>query len=175
MSLEELWAGVGNPTETAMLMAYEAATKSPDPSTQTGAVLLTRSNDPVRGCNNFPTGVSAEHWTGPKEGKYARVVHAEMSVLLKAARLGYATAGSIMVAPWAACSNCSKHIVAAGVETLVRHRWTDSGVDMTSHWYEDCLTGDDIMVHAGVNIQEIDPVPSEVELRRDGKLWRVGR
>ena len=92
-----------------MAEAYRAATGSPDPSTQNGAVLLC-GDVAISGCNEFPKGVSAEHWHGEKEGKYARVVHSEVSVLLNAAKLGVATAGSTLVCPWAACSNCAKHI-----------------------------------------------------------------
>lgn len=159
--------------EIAMLEAYRVATESPDPSTQNGAVLLGADGVThiASGCNDFPTGVSPEHWHGPKEGKYARVVHAEMSVLIKAARLGWPTLNATMVCPWAACSNCSKHIAAAGVATLVRHTFSNSGVTTGSHWYEDCLIGDEIMRAAGVEIIEIDPLESGVRLRRDGKLW----
>ncbi len=158
-------------TDEAMIEAYRVATKSPDPSTQNGAVLIITGGGSVSGCNEFPEGVSAIHWDGPKEGKYARVVHAEVSVLLQAARIGYPTAGSTLVCPWAACSNCAKHIAYSGVETLVRHKFANNGVTTGNHWYEDCVIGDEIMKEAGIKIIEIEPLVSPVQLRRDGKLW----
>lgn len=156
--------------EVLMLKAYEAATSSPDPSTQNGAVLLASFR--FKGCNEFPEGVSSDHWNGPKEAKYARVVHAEVSALLNAARSGAVTEGSTLVAPWAACSNCAKHIAYAGVVTLVRHAFLDNGVDTSNPWYEDCLIGDEIMREAGVNIIETPPLTNTgISLRRNGQLW----
>ena len=76
-----------------------------------------------------------------------------------------------MVCPWAACSNCAKHIADAGISKLYRHKWANSGVDTGSHWYDDCAIGDEIMTQAGVEIIEVEPVESDISLRRDGKQW----
>ncbi len=173
---EAYWAAAKAPNideviNKVMIEAYWAATNSPDPSTQNGAVLLIETGEPVSGCNEFPRGVSSVHWDGPKDGKYARVVHAEVSVLLRAARSGYTTLGSTLVCPWAACSNCAKHIAYAGVATLIRHKFSNNGVTTGNHWYDDCVIGDEIMKEAGVNIIEIDPLEFPTQLRRDGKLW----
>lgn len=158
-------------TDEAMIEAYRVATKSPDPSTQTSAVLLRDGEIVATGFNDFPQGVSEEHWTGPKEGKYARVVHAEVAVLLNAARDGVSTDGTTMVAPWAACANCAKHIAAAGVTTLVRHPFLANGVTEESPWYQDVLTGDEILREAAVEVIEIDPLDSPVQILRNGSLW----
>lgn len=158
--------------ENLLLESYRVAQNSPDPSTQNGAVLLSEQGVVVAtGWNDFPVGVDVEYWTGPKEAKYARVVHAETSVLLAAARLGITTVGTTMVCAWAACSNCAKHMAAAGVARLVRHSYSNSGADTGSHWYEDCLIGDEIFSQAGIEIIEIDPVPTDIQLRRNGALW----
>lgn len=65
-----------------MIASYNEALKSPDPSTQNGAVLIGRlasMNWPIGyGCNNFPEGVDEKYWYGEKEDKYARVCHAEI-------------------------------------------------------------------------------------------------
>lgn len=158
-------------TDEAMIEAYQVATKSPDPSTQTSAVLLRDGEIVSVGFNDFPEGVSTEHWTGPKDGKYARVVHAEVAVLLNAARAGVSTDGTTMVAPWAACANCAKHIAAAGVSVLVRHPFLANGVTVDSPWYPDVLMGDEILREAGVKIVEIDPLDSPVRILRNGALW----
>jgi deoxycytidylate deaminase len=158
--------------ETAMVQAYRNALGSPDPSTQNGAVLLKNGGVLGNGCNNFPPGVDEQFWHGAKADKYARVVHAETYTILDAARNGYSVLGSTLVCPWAACSNCAKHIAASGVQTLVRHTFANSGVTTGSHWYEDCLVGDEILRSSGVEIIEMDPIPTaEIALRRDGELW----
>lgn len=159
-----------------MSEAYYEATKSPDPSTQNGAVLLSHDGRSIGyGCNDFPEGVNPDYWLSEnKQDKYNRVVHAETAAILDAAKNGISTIGTTLVCPWAACSNCAKHIAAAGVTRLVRHKYSNSGVTTGSHWFEDCAVGDEIMIEAGIHILEIDPVPSLIELRRDSKLWSVG-
>ena len=161
-----------------LLETYRIALGSPDPSTQNGALLLTSTDLNATGimvigtaCNEFPAGVSDKHWHGDKEAKYARVVHAETGALLDAARRGLSVVGSTMVCAWAACSNCAKHIAYAGVSRLVRHTYSNNGADTGSHWYQDCIIGDEIMREAGVEIIEVPPVATDIRLRRNGALW----
>ena len=157
-----------------LLEAYRYALSSPDPSTQNGGVLLNPGGDIIGvGFNHFPAGVDQSHWHN-REAKYLRVVHAETGAIIDAARRGNSTFESTLVCPWAACSNCAKHIADAGVQTLVRHTFSNNGVTTGNHWYEDCLIGDEIMKQAGVKIIEVDPVPSKIELRRNGELWSPG-
>jgi hypothetical protein len=51
--------------------------------------------------------------------EFGREVHAEVSAILSAARLGIATAGSILYTTTFPCHNCAKHIVAAGISKVV--------------------------------------------------------
>lgn len=152
----------------AMSQAYALASFSEDPSTQLGAVLLDPEGKTIGvGYNHFPRGVSSEHWHGPKEGKYERVAHAEVSAILSAAKAGNSTVGSTLVCPWAACANCAKYIVEAGVTRLVRHIEHDHQQD----WVKSIELGDEIMRGAGIEIIEIEPVATDIELRRGGKPW----
>ena len=158
--------------EKAVIQSYELATNSKDPSTQNGAVLLDGTGWEVGvGWNHFPSGVSDDHWTGPKEAKYARVVHAEVAAIIDAARRNGEAIGGVLVCGWAACSNCAKHIADTGIKELIRHTFVNSGGDVDSHWYNDVLLGDEIMHEAGVDIIEVDLVPYDIELRRNGKVW----
>lgn len=151
-----------------MLLAYAEATKSQDPSTQLGAVLRNGFAGIIGvGHNHFPVGVPESFWTGPKEAKYERVVHAELAAIFAAAKTGYSTAGSTLVCPWASCSNCAKYIVEAGVTTLVRHIERDPH----SAWAESIAVGDEIMLGGGVRIIEIEPVPTDLKLVRGGQPW----
>lgn len=154
-----------------MRKAYDNALNSPDPSTQNGAVLVSADGKVIgEGCNHFPAGVDKCHWHGPKQAKYDRVVHAEVSAILSAARNGHSTWNSTLICPWAGCSNCSKHIADAGITQLIRNPWTDGLTGM--HWFDDCMVGDEIMREAGVVLTDADPVVLPVvKIRRDGKLW----
>ena len=51
--------------------------------------------------------------------EYGRVVHAEMCALCDAARLGKSVKDGIMYCTTFPCHNCAKHILAAGLKTVV--------------------------------------------------------
>lgn len=152
---------------------YSIALKSPDPSTQNGALIFNEVQDTILGIgyNDFPPGTDAKYWTGPKEEKYTRVVHAETAAIIAVAQSGYSTIGATLVCPWAACANCAKHIAVSGIERLVRHSFEDNGADINSHWYTEVQTGDEILQAAGIVIIEVPPVETMIRLRRNGQLW----
>lgn len=155
-----------------MLRSYVMAERSRDPSTQLGAILVSKDDIEIgHGWNHFTLNVDKAHWSGPKEGKYARVAHAEVSAILMAARQGLATLDSTLVCGWSACANCAKYIVEAGISKLVRHKDCNAGEFTNPHWYEDCAIGDEILTAGNVEIIEIDPVPTHLHFRRNGNLW----
>lgn len=162
---------VGLTLDDMFRRTYALAINSPDPSTQNGAVLVDGKTGSIIGVgwNDFPSGVNTDHWHGEKEAKYARVVHAETSAILDAGRLGHATQGSILVCPWAACSNCAKHIAFSGVSALVRH--PNNNGDTGNHWHDDCAIGDEIMTEADIQIVEYPIVQTNLVLRRNGEDW----
>lgn len=51
--------------------------------------------------------------------EYGRIVHAEMSAISDAARLGRSTKGSVLHCTTFPCHMCAKHIVAAGVSKVL--------------------------------------------------------
>lgn len=162
--------------ETLMRVSYLEAMNSPDPSTQNGAVLVDNLGYAGTiigiGHNHFPAGISPAHWSGPKQGKYDRVVHAEVASLLNAAQNGRSTADSHLICGWAACSNCAKHIVDAGVKELIRHSFEQNVGTTGNYWTDDCILGDEIMREGGVKITEILPVSTDIVLLRNGEDWR---
>lgn len=155
----------------AMEVALGAACQSPDPSTQNGVALITPDAGLILACNDFPRGVahSSERWERPL--KYKFVEHAERSGIYKAASVGRQTQGATLVAVWAACSDCARAIVCAGIHRLVR---LPADNDATaSHWSEDIEIGDMIMREGGVEIIEFtDTAQLRIPpLRRNGQIW----
>jgi deoxycytidylate deaminase len=51
--------------------------------------------------------------------EYGRAVHAEMDALLTCARSGVSPAGAILYTTTFPCHNCTRHIVAAGIERVI--------------------------------------------------------
>jgi tRNA(Arg) A34 adenosine deaminase TadA len=51
--------------------------------------------------------------------EYGRAVHAEMDALLTCARSGVSPAGAILYTTTFPCHNCTRHIIAAGIERVI--------------------------------------------------------
>jgi dCMP deaminase len=157
-----------------LVVAYRYATKSPDPSTQNGAVLRTRAGrlyKTTAACNDFPKGLSivAERLQRPL--KYSFIEHAERNAIYAAARLGLWADGLEMVATWAACADCARAIVQAGIVRLIRHNPPIDGA--VARWFASIDVGDVILREGGVAIVDVlDRLPDAPPVLRDGTLWQ---
>ena len=101
-----------------MRFAYSEALRSPDPSTQNGAVIVRDNVTLGRGFNEFPRGVHYTPERLERPLKYAFVEHAERNAIFDAAQ---DLEGSTMYALWAACSDCARAIIQSGIKELVTH------------------------------------------------------
>ena len=93
-------------------MVDHVASRSEDPSTKVGAILVDMNNRIVStGYNGFASGIdeSPERWERPL--KYDFVIHAEMNAIIYS---GF-TPGSTLYISAFPCSNCAKHVCQAGV------------------------------------------------------------
>ena len=162
-------------------LAYEiAAEKSTDPSTQNGAILVSgdewgyeingdhqveynkRGREFISSANFFPRGVkeSQERWTRPL--KYSFVEHAERNVIYLAARKGFRTEGATMYCTWAACADCARAIIQAGVTEVIEHdsllhkeqvSWQDS-INIAKKMFEEAgVRFTSIPGHFGIKIR----------------------
>lgn len=159
----------------ALWDAYRIARdNSTDPSTQNAAVLYDAQGCVLaEGWNCFPNGFeeTPERWGRPQ--KYQYVEHAERNSIYCAARLGVATKGATMVAPWAACFDCARAIIQAGITTLIRHDdCTKMGEKNGINW--DDLSGPDVMLlEAGVKIVDfVGVIGHGLKLLHSGSYWR---
>lgn len=144
-----------------ILLAYSVASETPHPSTQVGAFLyLPQSGGGIpflqtSGSNTMPKGLtdSLERWEDPL-ARSQYVEHAERSVIYSAARQGICTDRVGMVATWAACTDCARAIIAAGIaEVLTDGR---SFKRTAPEWVETVLQGRSMMAEAGVNVIDYD-------------------
>lgn len=113
--------------EYFMRHVYLAASKSKDPRTQIGAVIVQDGVIISEGYNGFPRNVQdSNERLDEKEVKLSFIVHAEHNSILNAARMGISTAGSTMFTQGIPCSECAKAIIQAGVKRVFLHgRWPD--------------------------------------------------
>lgn len=141
---------------------------SDDPNTQNGAVLVTSEGIAVD-CNRLPKGCmrTLERTTAPL--KYSWMAHAESGAILRASGNGWATAGTTLVCPYAACVECAKTMIAAGVTVLIRHKQC---MDRTpQRWKQSISLVDTMLKEAGVRILDFDTsFVGEYQLF-DGEVW----
>lgn len=129
--------------------AYKVALDSPDTSTQNGALVFDGSGTLVgSGCNTFTYGMPITPDLLERPKKYAYIEHAERNSIFStvASRLGGRPL--VMVCPWAACADCARAIVQAGIGVLVRHRRDDA----TGRWGGSIEDGDRILAAGEVKV-----------------------
>lgn len=150
-------------------VCYTEACKSPDASTQLGAAIISeRGNLMSLEHNRFPDGWTPTQEDFERPRKYLVTEHAERGAIYKAAKIGLPTSGCTLVSTWAACADCARAIVQAGIQTLVRH--TPPSDDAVNRWLERVALGDEIMEKGGVSIINITgPIPNTPSIIRDGK------
>jgi dCMP deaminase len=100
-------------------IAAVAASKSKDPSTQVGAVIVRPDRTIVSvGYNGFPRGVAdTPERLNDRPTKYSLVVHAEMNAILSARESlnGY----TLYTVPFMPCDRCFVHVIQAGIKRVV--------------------------------------------------------
>lgn len=128
-----------------------ASEHSTDPSTQNAALLVNDSGKILASAANcFPNKVieTPERWERPL--KYKFVEHAERNVIYKAARQGITTEGLFMVCPWAACSDCARAIIQAGIDQVITHTSMMNG-NTPEMWQREIEIAKEMFAEAGVN------------------------
>ncbi|MBI5152873.1 MAG: hypothetical protein HZA36_00195 [Parcubacteria group bacterium] len=151
-------------------IAYIIAKQSHDPSTQNGALII-NDNGSILGdaCNQFPRGVkeTPERWERPL--KYKIIEHAERNVIFHCARLGIPTSGLTMVCPWAACADCARAIIQAGINRLVIHK--QAGDRSPEFWQKEIDVAFEMFREAGVEIVTYDGKVGVKYVLHSGQLW----
>lgn len=82
-----------------------------------------------------------------------------------------------MICPWAACADCARAVVLAGIDVLVRHAINpDLNGEAQERWRASIADGDTILREGGVRVIDWDGAmprfKPEFTLLRDGKEFR---
>lgn len=112
-------------------MAKLVASWSKDPSTKTGAVIVSPNKRVVSvGFNGFPQAMPDidKHYIN-REEKYSRIVHCEMNALLFAER--NVSGCTLYTYPFISCDRCFVHMVQAGIIRFVAPKAT---ADQLTRW-----------------------------------------
>ena len=129
--------------------------KSKDPSTQVGAVIV-GPNDQIisTGFNGFPREIDEsipDRWERPL--KYSYVEHAERNAIYNAARHGIALQGCTMYIsglgpPNVPCVDCARAVIQSGIVYIVGR----SSKPASGTWPDNLALAYDMLTEAGVRV-----------------------
>lgn len=136
----------------ALDLADLVRTRSRDPSTKIGAVIL-RPDKTIAslGYNGFPRGVrDDEELYNDRQVKLLRTIHGELNAILTAREPldGY----TIYVSPLHPCSNCAAAIIQSGIKKVVAR--CDAGD--VSRWQDSFDQASSMFSEAGIEIVIVD-------------------
>jgi dCMP deaminase len=137
-----------------MSMAYLCATRSKDPDTHVGAVIVGPDNE-VRstGYNGLPRDMDddkPERFARPE--KYLWFEHAERNAIYNAARVGIPLFGCRIYVCGLPCCDCSRAIVQSGISVVVTdHDWDEA--DNRPEWKVSIGKSLAMLREAGVSVK----------------------
>lgn len=140
--------------EEYMTRAVEASSRSPDPSTKVGALLINESGEIGRGCNCFPIGVDqTQERLNNRDEKYPRVVHAEMNAIASALHEDIHIEGGTIFTTHFPCSTCCGVLIQFGIKRIVTFQ---PDADYLSRWKKSVEISLSMLNEAEI---EIDYIP----------------
>lgn len=99
---------------------YDIASKSKDPHSKYGAIIVNRNmHIKATGYNGLPRGVEINQLNTERPAKYNWWVHAETNALYNAAREGIATENCSMYAITVPCLQCMCAIRQSGIKEVI--------------------------------------------------------
>lgn len=143
-----------------------AVERSEDPRTQVGAVLVAAEGKILSASNRLPAGIARHQHRREHPTKAMFIEHAERAVLYKAAASGVPTAGASLYAPWAACTDCARAIIACGIKEVIGLIVLRNATP--ERWRSTIWTADQMLMEAGVGIRWVNERVG-VTVRFDGR------
>ncbi len=128
-------------------LAEYVASRSKDPSTKCGAVIV-RPDKTVAslGFNGFPRGISDDQsLLNERDMRLSRTIHAELNAILSAKEplVGY----TLYVWPFPTCSNCALAIIQAGIVRVVAPM---ASAELMERWGDSIKLANSLYFEAGV-------------------------
>jgi len=160
--------------EFFMRHVYLVASKSKDPSTKIGAVIVKDNNIISSGYNGFARGVSDDPIRyNDREMKYLLVCHGEFNAVVSAARHGISTLGSTIYTQGIPCNECAKSVIQSGIKTVIVHQqWREYSKTSPTKWTKLAELSSMMFYEAGLEIRHYDKMLN-IQGYRDGKVIKV--
>jgi dCMP deaminase len=134
-------------------LAAVVASKSKDPNTQVGCVLVgLHENVLATGFNGLARKVQdLPKRYEDRDLKLTMIVHAEANAVAAAARTGVNLYGCTAVVTKPPCPQCAALMIQAGV-----YRVISPPPDPESRWYHHCVLADQMLKEAGIRVESYD-------------------
>lgn len=138
-----------------MTMAYLVATKSKDPSTKVGAVVVGPDRE-IRstGYNGLPRGIEDTQERYSKPLKLKLINHAEENAILHCSRIGVSVKDCIIYVPWIPCSLCTKSIIQVGIKEVIYHKEWPGNYSNNSDWSESINLTREMLSEVNIKLTE---------------------
>jgi|688.fasta_scaffold119457_3 dCMP deaminase len=142
-----------------MMLATDVATRSKDPSTHVGAIIVGPDNEiRATGYNGFPRGIQdSDARLVDRQSRLDFTVHAEPNAIFNAVRIGTSTRGcTLYVAGLPPCHECAKAMIQAGIIRVVY-----KSDDVPERWASSVALGALLLTEAGVRRSKLVCQPSQ--------------
>jgi len=140
-------------------MCITVASKSKDPSTKVGSVVVDQQNTLVSaGYNGFPRRIAdTDARLNSREEKYPRVIHAELNALLFSKR---DITGCTLYASAIPCDVCSLPIIQCGISRIVAIH----NADYETRWRDMIMRSLANFNEAGIEVIVVTGIDSDMKL-----------
>lgn len=161
--------------EWFMQGVYWVASKSKDPKTKIGALLVKNKRIISTGYNGIPIGVDESFKNRhQRPEKYKWYEHAERNAIYSAAKHGIITDGSTLYTNALPCADCARGVIQAGIHCIMIHKQFNDLCDYheREHWKDHGNVTLRMLFEHGVEISSLD---KELNCKAyfDGKIYNV--
>jgi dCMP deaminase len=147
--------------ELFMRFVFEVATKSKDPRTKNGAVVV-RDNRPILwGFNGLPKRVQDRPERMQRVIKNKWMTHAEVNCTYQAADMGISARDGTMFTGGIPCSHCAMGVIQSGIKEVVVHApWMEYELEFAKNkltresWYADLELAQEMLSEANIHIRK---------------------
>jgi dCMP deaminase len=145
--------------ELFMRHVYLISSKSKDPSTKIGSVLVREKAIISEGYNGMPIGVDDSNSKRYKKpNKYFFWEHSERNAIFHCARHGISTNGAHLYTNGVPCADCGRAIIQAGIKRVYFHLpWENlSALKKRRKWVDSAKKTSEMFGEAGVDCVGLD-------------------
>ena len=154
---------------------YWIASKSKDPKTKIGAIIVKDNRIISTGYNGIPHGVNDDiAWRHERPEKYKWFEHGERNAIYSAAKYGISTENAVLYTNAMPCADCARGVIQAGIkEVYVHKQFTDLTESIVrDQWKGHHIATASMLNEAGVGFFEVDAILG-CKAYFDGKVYDI--